>query len=112
MRDTAGLELRAASRGPAGARERSRRAEALRSYRKDSLAQDLASGDELSYLRAQLQVASRLTARLAETNDINEMVELVVDELQGTSRSTSQRSSAWIPTERCVWSPDAARSPR
>jgi HD-GYP domain-containing protein (c-di-GMP phosphodiesterase class II) len=39
---------------------------------------------ELSYLRAQLRLATSLTARLADTARVEEMVELVVEELHGT----------------------------
>ena len=69
---------------PAGAHERQRRAEALRRHRADARVQSMASAGELAYLRAQLRVAARLTARLAATNDINELVELVVEELHET----------------------------
>ena len=44
----------------------------------------MASAGELSYLRAQLRVAAKLTARLAATHEIEEMVRLVVDELHCT----------------------------
>ncbi|HEY2202248.1 MAG TPA: HD domain-containing phosphohydrolase, partial [Solirubrobacteraceae bacterium] len=69
---------------PPGNRERARRAEALRRYNEDSRARGIGAVGELSYLRAQLRLASRLTARLAATNEIEEMVELVVEELHGT----------------------------
>jgi HD-GYP domain-containing protein (c-di-GMP phosphodiesterase class II) len=72
------------SAGTAGARERERRAEALRRQRTDTRAQTMASAGELSYLRAQLRVAANLTARLAATQEIEEMVHLVVDELHCT----------------------------
>jgi HD-GYP domain-containing protein (c-di-GMP phosphodiesterase class II) len=71
-------------RRAAGARERRRRAEALRSHREDERAQHMASAGKVTYLRAQLRLAGRLTARLAATNDVDEMVTLVVEELQGT----------------------------
>jgi HD-GYP domain-containing protein (c-di-GMP phosphodiesterase class II) len=67
-----------------GARERERRAEALARHRADEHVQRMASVGELAYLRAQLRVASRLTARLAAMRDVDEMVQLVVDELHGT----------------------------
>jgi HD-GYP domain-containing protein (c-di-GMP phosphodiesterase class II) len=70
--------------GLAGTRERERRAEALRRQRADTRAQTMASAGELSYLRAQLRVAANLTARLAATQEIDEMVRLVVDELHCT----------------------------
>jgi HD-GYP domain-containing protein (c-di-GMP phosphodiesterase class II) len=44
----------------------------------------MASAGELSYLRAQLRVAANLTARLAATQEVEEMVRLVVDELHCT----------------------------
>jgi HD-GYP domain-containing protein (c-di-GMP phosphodiesterase class II) len=70
--------------GPANARERRRRAEALRRYRADEHALKMAASGELAYLRVQLRLAARLTARLAETNDVQEMVQLLVDELHRT----------------------------
>ncbi|HEY2767117.1 MAG TPA: HD domain-containing phosphohydrolase [Solirubrobacteraceae bacterium] len=76
---------RATSRAhPAGERERERRAEALRRHRADERVQTMASAGELSYLRAQLRVAANLTARLAATHEIEEMVRLVVEELHST----------------------------
>jgi HD-GYP domain-containing protein (c-di-GMP phosphodiesterase class II) len=77
-------ELSVTSPRPAGPRERRRRAEALRAHRADARAQSVAAAGELAYLRAQLKVAARLTARLAATNDADEMVGLVVDELHST----------------------------
>ncbi len=67
-----------------GAHERERRAEALARHRADAHVQRMASVGELAYLRAQLRVASRVTARLAAMRDVDEMVRLVVDELHGT----------------------------
>jgi HD-GYP domain-containing protein (c-di-GMP phosphodiesterase class II) len=67
-----------------GSRERERRAEALRRHRSDKLAQKMAAAGELAYLRAQLHVAGRLTAKLAALRDVDEMVGLVVDELHDT----------------------------
>ncbi len=86
MPETAVTQRRSASaqRGTAGARERRRRAEALRHHRADERAQQLAAAGELAYLRAQLRLAARLTARLAATNDVQEMVELLVEELHET----------------------------
>jgi putative methionine-R-sulfoxide reductase with GAF domain len=69
---------------PAGSRERARRAEALRRHRSDKRAQKMATAGELAYLRAQLRVAGRLTARLAAMRDVDDMARLVVDELHGT----------------------------
>ena len=68
----------------AGARERRRRAEALRDHRLDERARQMAAAGEVAYLRAQLKLAARLTARLASTNDVQEIVQLVVDELHET----------------------------
>ncbi len=69
---------------PTGERERERRAEALRRHRADAHVQRMAAAGELMYLRAQLRVASKLTAQLAGMRDAQEMVRLVVDELHGT----------------------------
>jgi len=69
---------------PAGARERRRRAEALRAHRADARVQSMACAGEVAYLRAQMTLAARLTARLAGTNEIEEMAELAVSELHGT----------------------------
>jgi HD-GYP domain-containing protein (c-di-GMP phosphodiesterase class II) len=44
----------------------------------------MAAAGELAYLRAQLRVAGRLTARLAAMRDVEQMVGLVVDELHDT----------------------------
>ncbi len=65
-------------------RERERRAEALRRQRADERVRKLAGAGELAYLRAQLRVASQLSARLAATQEIEEMAWLVVDELHCT----------------------------
>jgi putative nucleotidyltransferase with HDIG domain len=69
---------------PAGRRELARRAEALRRHRADERVQSIAAAGELAYLRSQLRAAARLTARLAATRDVEEMVGLVVDELHET----------------------------
>jgi HD-GYP domain-containing protein (c-di-GMP phosphodiesterase class II) len=71
-------------RKPATVRERRRREEALRRHRADARVSDIAAAGEVAYLRAQLQLGARLTARLGATNDIAEMVGLVVDELHET----------------------------
>lgn len=85
MRDVSSVaKLPKAALEPAGARERRRRAEALRSHREDKRALHMASAGKVAYLRAQLMLATRLTARLAATSDITEMVTLVVEELHGT----------------------------
>jgi HD-GYP domain-containing protein (c-di-GMP phosphodiesterase class II) len=67
-----------------GRRERERRAEALHRQRSDKRAQKMAAAGELAYLRAQLRVAGRLTAKLAAMRDVDDMVRLVVDELHET----------------------------
>jgi HD-GYP domain-containing protein (c-di-GMP phosphodiesterase class II) len=72
------------SSGAASARERERRAEALRRYRADARVQKVAGAGELAYVRAQLRVAAQLTARLAATHEVEEMARLVVDELHCT----------------------------
>jgi len=56
------------------------RAEALRRHREESAA-GRAGGGELAYLRSQLGVAARLSARLACARQASEMARLVVDEL-------------------------------
>jgi HD-GYP domain-containing protein (c-di-GMP phosphodiesterase class II) len=68
----------------AGAKERRRRADALRRHRADARTQSLAEAGEVAYLREQLRVAARLTPMLAERNDVGEMAQLVVDELHET----------------------------
>jgi HD-GYP domain-containing protein (c-di-GMP phosphodiesterase class II) len=68
----------------AGAKERRRRADALRRHRADARFQSMAAVGELAYLREQLRVATRLTAILADCSDIEEMARLVVDELHET----------------------------
>jgi HD-GYP domain-containing protein (c-di-GMP phosphodiesterase class II) len=72
------------ARRPLGAHERRRREEALRRHREDLRERQMAPAGKVTYLRAQLRLAARLTARLAATNEIEEMVTLVVEELQGT----------------------------
>src|ERR1700722_19902398 len=72
------------TRAPADQRERRRRAEARRPHRADDHARTMAAAGELPYLRVQLRLAARLTASLAATNDVREMVQLLVDELQRT----------------------------
>ena len=67
-----------------GADERRRRAEALERHRGDIRARRLAAGGEIAYLREQLRLGARLTARLAAKSDIQEMAQLVVDELHDT----------------------------
>ncbi len=75
---------KAGGQQPVGARERLRRAEALRRHHEDKRSRSMASVGELGYLRAQLRLATRLNARLAATNEVQEMVEMVVEELHGT----------------------------
>jgi HD-GYP domain-containing protein (c-di-GMP phosphodiesterase class II) len=67
-----------------GAKERKRRAEALNRHRADARVHSLAAVGELAYLREQLGLAARLTARLAAKSEIEEMAQLVVDELHET----------------------------
>lgn len=69
---------------PASVRERERRAEALRRYNASSDRRAAAHIDELGYLRSQLRLASRLTARLAAMRDPDEIAGVVVEELHGT----------------------------
>jgi HD-GYP domain-containing protein (c-di-GMP phosphodiesterase class II) len=68
----------------AGAKERQRRAEALNRHRADARVHSLAAVGEVAYLREQLRLASRLTARLADKSEVEEMAQLVVDELHET----------------------------
>ncbi len=68
----------------AGAKERQRRAEALNRHRADARVHSLAAVGELAYLREQLRLAARLTARLVEKTEVEEMAQLVVDELHET----------------------------
>jgi len=67
-----------------GAKERLRRAEALRRHRADARAKSVAAAGEVAYLREQLRLAARLTARLASTSDVEQLAQLVVDELHET----------------------------
>ena len=64
--------------------ERRRRAEARQRHRGDVRARRLTAGGEIAYLREQLRLGARLTARLAAKSDIQEMAQLVVDELHET----------------------------
>jgi len=68
----------------AGAKERLRRAEALRRHRDDARAKSVATVGEVAYLREQLSLAARLTSMLAAKSDVEEMAQLVVDELHET----------------------------
>jgi HD-GYP domain-containing protein (c-di-GMP phosphodiesterase class II) len=68
----------------ATAKERQRRAEALRLYRADARVKSMAVAGEVAYLREQLRLAARLTARLATKSDVEELAQLVVDELHET----------------------------
>jgi HD-GYP domain-containing protein (c-di-GMP phosphodiesterase class II) len=77
-------ELTAKSSPRAGAKERRRRAEALRRYRADGRVKSMAIAGEVAYLREQLRLAARLTARLASKSDVEELAQLVVDELHET----------------------------
>jgi HD-GYP domain-containing protein (c-di-GMP phosphodiesterase class II) len=67
-----------------GAKERRRRAEALRRHRADARVRHIAAAGELVYVREQLRVAASLTASLAATSDPHEMAHLVVAELHET----------------------------
>lgn len=64
--------------------ERTRRADALLRQRAIPRARVAASFNRLAYLRTQLRVVARLSARVAATQDVDEMVQLVVDELHET----------------------------
>jgi len=77
-------ELAVTQRKPASLRERRCREEALRRHRADARVSGMASAGEVAYLRAQLQLGARLTGRLAATNDIGEMMQLVVDGVHET----------------------------
>src|ERR1035441_3671137 len=70
---SATAEPTAARHKPVGALERLRRAEALARHHEDKRSRSAASAGELGYLRAQLRLATRLTARLAATNDVHEL---------------------------------------
>ncbi|HTA11844.1 MAG TPA: HD domain-containing phosphohydrolase [Solirubrobacteraceae bacterium] len=77
-------ELAAKNTHRAGAKERLRRAEALRRHRADARVRSLASTGEVAYLREQLRLAARVTARLAGKHDVEELAQMVVDELHET----------------------------
>ncbi len=77
-------ELTANPTHRAGAKERQRRAEALRRHRADARVKSVAQVGEVAYLREQLRLAARLTARLATKSEIEELAQLVVDELHET----------------------------
>ncbi len=68
----------------AGAKERQRRAEALQRYRADARVKSMAVTGEVAYLREQLRLAARLTARLASKSEVEELAQLVVDDLHET----------------------------
>jgi HD-GYP domain-containing protein (c-di-GMP phosphodiesterase class II) len=77
-------ELTAKPSHRAGAKERLRRAEALRRHRADARVKSMAATGEVAYLREQLRLAARLTAMLTGKNDVEELAQLVVDELHET----------------------------
>src|SRR5271154_7193361 len=77
-------ELTAKPSHRAGAKERRRREEALRRHRDDARVKSMAVAGEVAYLREQLRLAARLTARLATKSEIEELAQLVVDELHDT----------------------------
>ncbi len=64
--------------------ERARRADALRRHRASPRVRTMASSNRLVYLRTQLRMVARLSARVAATQDVDEMAQLVVDELHDT----------------------------
>ena len=74
----------ATAMSPVGTRERRRRVEALRLHREERRGRSISSAGELSYLRAQLRLAARLTAGLAATSDVHEMLQMLVEELHET----------------------------
>jgi HD-GYP domain-containing protein (c-di-GMP phosphodiesterase class II) len=69
---------------PSREQERARRQEALRRHRADARVQRMAKAGELAYVRAQLRVASHLTAQLGARRDADELAQMVVEELHGT----------------------------
>ncbi len=77
-------ELTAKPPSRAGAKERQRRAEALKRHRADARVKSMAVTGEVSYLREQLRLAARLTSRLASKSEIEELAQLVVDDLHET----------------------------
>ncbi|NLT06457.1 MAG: GAF domain-containing protein [Solirubrobacterales bacterium] len=64
--------------------ERARRADAVARQRSSPRARTMATSNRLAYLRTQLRVVARLSARVAATQDIEEMARIVVDELHET----------------------------
>jgi putative nucleotidyltransferase with HDIG domain len=64
--------------------ERVRRADALRKHRASPRVRTMASSNRLVYLRTQLRMVARLSARVAATHEVEEMSQLVVDELHDT----------------------------
>jgi putative methionine-R-sulfoxide reductase with GAF domain len=68
----------------AGAKERRRRAEALRRHQADAQVKRMAATGEVAYLREQLGLAARVTALLAGSREVEELAQLVVDELHET----------------------------
>jgi HD-GYP domain-containing protein (c-di-GMP phosphodiesterase class II) len=64
--------------------ERDRRVAAVRRQRKSARARLMASSNRLVYLRTQMSLVANLSARVAATHDLDEMVRLVVDELHET----------------------------
>jgi len=77
-------ELTAKPTRRASAKERQRRAEALRRYRDDARVKSIAAKGEVAYLREQLRMAARLTTRLASSSEVEELAQIVVDELHET----------------------------
>jgi len=77
-------ELTAQPTRRTSAKERQRRAEALRRYRDDARVKSIAAKGEVAYLREQLRMAARLTTRLASSSEVEELAQIVVDELHET----------------------------
>ncbi len=78
------FNVRVSGLAPPTEQERRRRAEALRDHQADPRTRAATSRDELAQLRSELQVAARLTGRLAATDDVADMVEAVAGELHET----------------------------
>lgn len=75
------VEVATKSSNRASARERMRRAEALRRHQASSHHDAAGGGSALQYLRTQLRVSAELATKLAATNEVSEMARLVVREL-------------------------------
>ncbi len=64
--------------------ERERREAAHREHRANPQARGIAASNRLVYLRAQLRLVARLSARVAATTDVGAMARLVVEDLHAT----------------------------